>query len=228
MKIIATSKASFDGMMFRKEITPLNVENQDKLAFISLNNTVPLSDYDNPFFPTNKKNVKVMFFDDVSKDQSLPLLDGSNVKYEAKAFTVEQAKELYGFIKDVIPGKEAVMIHCTMGVSRSGAVASFIHDYVKGDWDTFKRNNPQIQPNAHVYKLLQDQWGYDRALQDFENPLLWSVEVLNPLTKEQEVAAFNLRHPDQHISLKELSLDQIEEKYGKEVRDNINNKQQHV
>jgi predicted protein tyrosine phosphatase len=164
MKILALSKNAFDKLMHEKGVNYSNVEQQDKLVFISLNNNLECAvESDQPYFPTNAKNLKVMFFADVDKDQYVPLIDGSKRKVLARAFTVDQAKELYGFIKDTVKeGKtEAVIIHCTMGVARSGAVASFIHDYLSGDWETFKRNNPQIQPNAHVYRLLHDQWYKD-------------------------------------------------------------------
>lgn len=164
MKILALSKNAFDKLMHEKGINYDNVEQQDKLIFISLNNNSECAvPGEVPYFPASAKNLKVMYFADVDKDQYVPLVDGSGRKVLARAFTVDQAKELYGFIKDTVKvGKtEAVIIHCTMGVARSGAVASFIHDYLKGDWQTFKRNNPQIQPNAHVYKLLRDQWYLD-------------------------------------------------------------------
>lgn len=163
MKILALSKNAFDRMMYEKGVDDTNVEQQDKLVFISLNNNFEIATQeDEPYFSASKKNLKVMFFADVDKDQYVKRLD-NNRKALAKAMTVAQAKELYGFIKDTVKvGKtEAVIIHCTMGVARSGAVASFIHDYLKGDWETFKRNNPQIQPNAHVYNLLRDQWYKD-------------------------------------------------------------------
>lgn len=163
MKIIALSKNAFDKMMFEKGIDYDNIAQQDKLVFISINNNPECATPGEiPFFPASHKNLSVMFFADVDKDQYVPLIDGSGRKVLARAMTQEQAKELYGFIKaNVRPGKtDAVFIHCTMGVARSGAVASFIHDFVRGKWDTFKRDNPQIQPNAHVYRLLHEQW-YD-------------------------------------------------------------------
>lgn len=216
------SKPAFDKLLFEKGVTPANVEQQDKLVFISLNNnlecTVP---GERPFFLSDKKNVKVMRFADVDKDAYVSLIDGSNRKVLAKAFTEKQAAELYGFIKDnVIVGRtEAVLIHCTMGIARSGAVASFIHDYLKGSWETFKRDNPQIQPNVHVYNLLSKQWFKDTLL---ENPITlkteeFEVEVPNPTSPEKLAAMYNLEHPDQHTSVHYLTAKEIEEKYGKEI-----------
>lgn len=177
MKILALSKNAFDKLMFEKGVNNDNVEQQDKLVFISLNNNpecaVPGED---PYFTKDAKNVKVMYFADVDKDQHVQLIDGSGRKVLAKAMTEDQAYDLYAFIKHTVGAKgavplEAVIIHCTMGIARSGAVAAFIHDFVGGKWEELKRNNPQIQPNAHVYRLLHDEW-----YKDLEFPEGWSDE----------------------------------------------------
>jgi predicted protein tyrosine phosphatase len=162
MKILAMGKAAFDQLMKQKSVTPDNVEQQDKILFISINTTEETSSGDRPYFPEDKKNVKVLFFDDVEKNITVPLF-GTNDTYEAKAMTEKQAEELYSFIRANVKGKEVVLVHCTAGVSRSGAVASFIHDFSGGNWEQFKTLNMHISPNAHVYRLLHDQWYKDLA-----------------------------------------------------------------
>jgi len=192
MKILALSKVVFDRLMIEKKVTPENVEQQDRILFISINeqeNNLP-AEY-HPYFPEDKDNVKVMYFSDVEKDLEVTKLDRSGEKIKVYAMTREQAADLYSFIKDNIKGKDAVLIHCTAGVSRSGAVASFINDYVSGSWEMFKRDNDSIQPNAHVYRLLYDEWH-----KDLEFPPRWSdgrkkefqIELMNPLTPEQASA----------------------------------------
>lgn len=220
MKVLAMSKPAFDKLLFEKGVTPANVEQQDKLVFISLNNNLECSTPgEKPFFPSDKRNVKVMRFADTDKDSYVPLIDGSNRKVLAKAFTPRQASELYGFIKDnVIVGKtEAVLIHCTMGIARSGAVASFIHDFISGRWEVFKRDNPQIQPNAHVYRLLQEEWFKDSKGLLTKDETDFQVEVQNPTSPEKLAQMYNLEHPDQHTSVHYMTAQQIKEKYGKEL-----------
>ena len=167
MKILALSKQIFDRLMIEKRVTPANVEQQDRILFISINeqedNLTP--DY-HPYFPEDKANVKVMYFSDVERDMEVTKLDNSGDKIMVYAMTKEQAADLYHFIKHNIKGKEAVLIHCTAGVSRSGAIASFIQDFVSGSWQLFKQDNPQIQPNAHVYRLLHDEWYKDLEFPD--------------------------------------------------------------
>lgn len=60
-------------------------------------------------------------------------------------------------------GSWPVLIHCTEGVSRSGAVASVLDHYWNFVWDKkpedheyFKRVNPQISPNPVVEEIFTE------------------------------------------------------------------------
>lgn len=158
MKIIVLSRALFNEYLTRKGVTNENVEQQDKLFFISINNQ---DDKTPSFFTSNKKNVLNITFADLEEDKELPIL-GENRTETFKAMTREQAAELYTFIK-ANKDKEAVLIHCTAGVARSGAVGVFINDFIGGNYHELMRNNPSIQPNPHVYRLLHDEWYKDIA-----------------------------------------------------------------
>jgi predicted protein tyrosine phosphatase len=46
------------------------------------------------------------------------------------------------------------LLHCTAGISRSGAVGGFVADYLGVSYLDFKRANPRICPNALVSNLL--------------------------------------------------------------------------
>lgn len=50
--------------------------------------------------------------------------------------------------------KKQWIIHCTAGISRSGAIGEYISDYFGNDYHLFKRDNPQIKPNIHIKKIL--------------------------------------------------------------------------
>lgn len=145
MKITIINKQTFDSLMKQHGITNDNVENITKTFFISINDTCGTTEV--PYFE-NKENVKVLFFDDVDFD-----IEVSSHKI-AKAFTTTQAEELFDFInkhKD----KESCIVHCAAGMSRSGAVGTFINDYFGGDWFEFKKLNPHIHPNSLVLRLLK-------------------------------------------------------------------------
>lgn len=157
MKIIATGRLPFNEYMKLKGVTQQNIASIKEVAFISINNTI---DNVEPYFLEDRPNLKVIFFDDVSEDIYTPDLKNPGELVQVKAMTEAQAQELYSFIKSN-KEKECIIIHCTAGVSRSGAVATFINDFVSGDWNTFKQQNSSIQPNTHVYKLLEKVWQED-------------------------------------------------------------------
>jgi predicted protein tyrosine phosphatase len=151
MKVFITSKTAFDNLMKRKRITNENVESYKKTFFISINDSCGTDEI--PYFE-NKENVKVLFFDDVEKDLEVPII-GTNKVLTAKAFTSVQARELLEFIerhKD----KESCIVHCAAGISRSGAVGTFVNNFYGGDWFELKKQNPYIHPNGLVLRLLKD------------------------------------------------------------------------
>lgn len=50
--------------------------------------------------------------------------------------------------------KKNFVIHCTMGISRSGAVGDALSTYFGVPYEMFKRNNPKVIPNSLVRSLL--------------------------------------------------------------------------
>lgn len=148
MKIYVLNKMTFDSLLKNLNINNDNIEEQ-KSFFISINDTFSK----NKPILENKSNVKVMYFDDVDKDINVPLI-GGGVKLKAKAFTNEQAEELYDFIKNQ-KGKSSCIVHCSAGISRSGAIGTFLCDYFNVNWFEFKKDNPHIHPNNHVLELLK-------------------------------------------------------------------------
>ena len=150
MRIYALSRTKFNKLMVDNHITPENVELKTDVFFISINNTYDIVE---PYFKENKDNVKVMSFDDVDEDEVYFDLE-TKKKTLIKAMTENQAQELFDFInknKD----KKTCIVHCTMGVSRSGGISQFIADYLNVDKNQFKSDNPQICPNNHVIRMLK-------------------------------------------------------------------------
>ena len=68
-------------------------------------------------------------------------------------FDTEDAERIIDFL-DTMDRSKSLIIHCTMGVSRSGAVAEFACDYLKQDRQEFVDNNRHICSNKHVLKTL--------------------------------------------------------------------------
>lgn len=148
MYIKIFDKASFDILMQRWGITNEAVEQQSDTFFISINDTQGTDE--KPYFQNNK-NVKVLFFDDVEEDLHDP-------KYGfIKAFSSEQAKEIIDFLEQHFDKKKCIL-HCAAGISRSGAVGTFVNDFFGGDYFELMKNNPYIHPNGHVLRTLKREF----------------------------------------------------------------------
>lgn len=155
MQVFILPKHKFDELMVQKGISDDNVEEKTGTFFISINDSFTPSVYSgrmfHPHFSEDKKNVKVLFFDDVVPGEE-------NTGSSTRAMSAEQAQELVRFIKNN-EDKDTCIVHCAAGVSRSGAVGTFINDLFGEDFFTFKKRNPQVRPNNHVLRLLREAWG---------------------------------------------------------------------
>lgn len=148
MRVHILSKIEFDKLMINNQINDSNVEKFDSIMFISI---VDTQNRQGPYFKENHDNVINLRFDDVENDgESSPTQEA-----QTKAFSEKQAKELYNFIKKN-KDKEQCIVHCMAGISRSGAVGTFVNGYCQGDWERFKRDNPHIVPNPRVHRMLID------------------------------------------------------------------------
>jgi len=81
-----------------------------------------------------------------------------------------EAKRIVDFALNVSPDKPLI-VHCTAGICRSGAVGQVLNDYVnrhlhKNDEDycRFIREHFHIQPNVHVRRLLLEE--IDRRIKE--------------------------------------------------------------
>ena len=90
-------------------------------------------------------NLLILYFDDV--EEGFP-----------NAMTPEQAKQIVDFIR--IEDDRPIIVHCTAGISRSGAVGEVLNWYFNRfeandlDYRKFEIMHPDIVPNAHVRRLL--------------------------------------------------------------------------
>ena len=137
-------------------INDSTVENYDH-AFIEILNTSlckePFENWDNgsntAMFYKEHKNVLILVFDDVEYD-----LESKGYLY--KAFTKEQGNKVIEFINNNID-KSKFIVHCSAGISRSGAIGRFIFDYFKSNGFNVKfpeHNN--INPNGIVSRTLNN------------------------------------------------------------------------
>jgi protein-tyrosine phosphatase len=140
MKIIVLSKEEFKSILEMNSVNNDTVHTFKNIFFISINNT----DSNNAYLE-EKENVKVLYFDDCYYDE-----------FANKVMTDEQADELLNFIDSQIANnKDTCIVHCEAGISRSGAVGTFICDYTESDWNEFIHTNPQIHPNIVILNKLK-------------------------------------------------------------------------
>lgn len=108
--------------------------------------------------PFSLKNLSLphllcLTFDDVT-DEQRKMKDLTGYAY----FNRMLAKDILRFVDD---GEMPLLVHCTAGISRSGAIGEvlnwYFNRYLKNnqdDYDDFTRNNRQIIPNHFVKKIL--------------------------------------------------------------------------
>ena len=94
----------------------------------------------------NADNLLILYFDD-DVDAGSP-----------NAMTSEQAKQIVDFIH--LEDNRPIIVHCTAGISRSGAVGEVLNWYFNrfvlndSDYSKFATMHQYIIPNAHVRRLL--------------------------------------------------------------------------
>lgn len=151
MNILVLSKPEFNDLMNQhiKEEKNVDKEPFSKIAFISINDTSGM--WGTSWFSEDHPNVLRLWFDDTSKDGvPSPTIESSSTK----AMTIDQAKQIVEFIKKNKDAKQFI-VHCSAGISRSGAVGEFIADYIGFDRNEFLRDNPAIHPSPYVSSLLK-------------------------------------------------------------------------
>jgi len=138
----------FHQLMTKSDFNDSNIEDQTKLAIISITGGEPS---DKHYFKRSHANVLNISFYDI--DEAVEI---SGVKHEP--ITVEQARRIIDFIE--VNQNKNYIIHCVAGVSRSGAVAQFITDfYGWADKSTFNyQYGKKIIPNTIVRKRLKEEW----------------------------------------------------------------------
>lgn len=71
-------------------------------------------------------------------------------------FTKEQAQQIINFINTINQNNkiQTLVVHCSAGISRSGACGFFACRYLHLNEKEFWKTNPNIAPNNHVLDLL--------------------------------------------------------------------------
>ena len=125
MKVIVISRAMMNSWLDKK----MDLLNSDNVAIISINTYTHWNgqfEEETPFDKfedfTNNKNLLKLWFDDVSEPTTWNGM-------EDKLFNADDARKVVEFIKEKQDNVDTFIVHCTAGISRSGAVGMFIKDY---------------------------------------------------------------------------------------------------
>jgi predicted protein tyrosine phosphatase len=116
-------------------------------------------------FPVDTGRVLTLEFDDVSLAQFAVMTDEDRSTFSL--FSEVQADRIIDFLlrNHHQPGNRCLLLHCTLGVFRSGAVAAFACKLLKLDPFRFAKDNPQIHPNDMVAQILERRWAERRLLE---------------------------------------------------------------
>lgn len=149
VKVLILSKTRFVDLLRDKGISESTIATRfSRIAFISILDTEDSL----PVFHQEHANLLQLRFDDVEEDIEVPVI-GTGKTLAIRAMTQDQAGAIVRFVA-AHRDKKIFVVHCTAGVSRSGAVGHFVNEFLGGNRAGFKEMNPNICPNRHVLKLL--------------------------------------------------------------------------
>ena len=150
MKIRVLLRAFFE----KVKGTPIEVELLEKSKIISINSSWGFDDTP-PFSESFLKHphLHTLTFDDVCNEPETPEELGNAV-----LFNEDMAYMIMRFVDD---GKLPLMVHCTVGISRSGAVGEVLNWYFNrylesntADEEDFEQNSRKIMPNTIVRRIM--------------------------------------------------------------------------
>lgn len=109
-------------------------------------------------FAADTERVMTLEFDDVKLAEVAASTQEERSRFVI--FNTSHADKVIDFLlaNHQRPGKECLLLHCMLGVFRSGAVASFACDLLGLDRVRFAKDNPRIVPNDLVAQTLQTRW----------------------------------------------------------------------
>ena len=152
--------SKYENQSFAKSIfekvkgTPTEADLLEKSKIISINSSWGWDDTP----PFSEKYLKhphllALTFDDICNEPETPEDLGNAI-----LFNRDMAHAIMRFVDD---GKLPLLVHCTAGISRSGAVGEVLNWYFNryletntADDEDFEQNNRQIMPNTIIRKIM--------------------------------------------------------------------------
>lgn len=156
----------FSRARFKDEILKMNEDHFLNGAFISIHSPkVGMSFNDTESILESSSNVLNLWFHDADPISEEPLIfNGIEITLEPTVlFDTDMALQIHQFVKQNEKAKFWI-IHCTAGISRSGAVGEILSEYFHIPYQQFKRDNPQVNPNIYVKNILKQIMIYDENI----------------------------------------------------------------
>ncbi|MBR3776943.1 MAG: dual specificity protein phosphatase family protein [Kiritimatiellae bacterium] len=104
----------------------------------------------------------------ITLDDYFAIPDDEDEKKLVALFSYEIADQIMRFVDD---GKMPIIIHCTAGISRSGAIGSVLNRYYnsilannKEDYDAFFLLNSKIMPNPNIVRAFSEFLDIDSVM----------------------------------------------------------------
>lgn len=182
IEIHTLSVADFKHTMQNNDLYDSNIEQRTDLAVISIGNSFEDSDPDDIFsngpssrwFRHQHKNVLNLTFDDITAPEKWQMMSqfakqsASDSNHDENRiygsdcvlFDEEMAHRLVQFVEENRAAKTWI-VHCSAGVSRSGAVSRWLKDCLKLKYNIEANNvdGRYAVPNAYVLRVLDRiQW----------------------------------------------------------------------
>ena len=150
MKIRVLPRAFFE----KVKGTPTELELLEKSKIISINSSWGFDDAP-PFSESflQHPHLLTLTFDDICNEPETPEDLGNAILFDE-----DMALAIMRFVDD---GKFPLLVHCTAGISRSGAVGEVLNWYFNryletntADDEDFVQNNRRIMPNTIVRRIM--------------------------------------------------------------------------
>ena len=160
MKIIILPRSYFEERMEGGEIRSLLINHK----IISIQSSSGW-DSESPFSEELCSSPNLLC---VTLDDYFGIPDDEEERKRVALFSYEIADQIMRFVDD---GKMPVIIHCTAGISRSGAIGSVLNRYYnsilannKEDYDAFFLLNRKIMPNPNILRAFSEFLDIDSAM----------------------------------------------------------------
>lgn len=139
MKINVLSKLEFEFEIIDNGF----IDNtNEKIFYLS----ILTPDDDSKPFREDSKDYKTLYFYDLEE----PITENGIIK---DVITDEQIEDIYTYVLKH-SDYDRFIVHCTAGISRSGAVGAFVSDLLGNGFNEFKKLNPRVIPNSLISRKL--------------------------------------------------------------------------